>query len=253
MQPQDMLPDMDADIANPQDMFNDELKQQPPQNHTNEDKSKDGMKNKLKSWFKNKVLKQGDVTQNYPNGDVYRGQMSKKQCHGKGIYNWKSGSMYDGDWLNNLKSGIGKQVWPDGSSYEGEWIQNQFGGKGTLTKKNGDVVVGLFGNGKAHGYCEYYYNSGDSKGTVYKGDFFDSKMHGQAEMMSNKGVWYLGQFVNSAKEGQGEMRFYEPHSSKGDLYKGTFKKNMRDGQGTYYFGKNELTYIGGWKNNLKYG
>ena len=78
-------------------------------------------------------------------------------------------------------------------------------------------------------------------------------MHGQAELMSNKGVWYLGQFLNSAKEGQGEMRFYDPHPSKGDLYKGAFVKNMREGYGTYYFAKNELTYVGNWKANKKHG
>ena len=144
-------------------------------------------------------------------------------------------------------------MWPDGSSYDGQWVGNKFHGKGTLTKKNGDVVVGSFHNGKAQGYCEYMYNSGAANGTVYKGDFHDGKMHGHAEMMSNKGVYYIGQFANSAKNGQGEMRFYDPHESKGDLYKGNFKTNMREGHGTYYFSKQEWTYVGEWKNGKKHG
>ena len=54
---------------------NEEMKNDVPQPQSN---PKEGVKSKLKSWFKNKVLGQGDVTFNYPNGDVYVGKMSKK-------------------------------------------------------------------------------------------------------------------------------------------------------------------------------
>ena len=95
-------------------------------------------------------------------------------------------------------------MWPDGSSYDGEWENNIFHGKGTLTKKDGDVIVGNFSKGKAHGYGEYSFNNGASKGAVYKGNWASGKMDGEGTLVSAKGNKYTGSYSNGKKNGHGE-------------------------------------------------
>jgi hypothetical protein len=54
-------------------------------------------------------------------------------------------------------------------------------------------------NGKANGYGEYFFKSGKSTGSVYKGNWENGKMNGHGELISASGNIYRGNYENGKK------------------------------------------------------
>ena len=65
------------------------------------------------------------VTQEWPDGRKYEGQMKEGKAHGQG-----------------------KMTYGDGATYEGEWSVDTWHGKGIFTKKTGQVINAIFENSK---------------------------------------------------------------------------------------------------------
>lgn len=131
----------------------------------------------------------------YPNGDVYEGELQNDLPHGKGkqIYSvpkFKRKSEYTGDFNNGVMEGYGKSIIitgpSKGSFYEGEWKNDKPNGKG----KNFFITP----DGKQHMYGDGFYVDGFLDGQCtfkiidledeirnedYVGEMKNAQMHGQ--------------------------------------------------------------------------
>jgi len=83
---------------------------------------------------------------NYPNGNVYEGQMLNGLKHGKGKFIWVSGDVYEGDWKDGKRTGMGKYTWADGDVYEGGFLNGESTGKGKYTYRQREIHLGKWKN-----------------------------------------------------------------------------------------------------------
>ena len=62
----------------------------------------------------------------YPNGEIYSGEILNGQPNGRGrmVYPW--GAIYAGNWKEGRKNGGGKQAHSDGRVYIGEWENGSY-------------------------------------------------------------------------------------------------------------------------------
>ena len=77
----------------------------------------------------------------YPNGDVYDGEIKNHKAHGLGKMNYSSGDRFTGRFLNDERSGVGTMETPSGV-YTGSFKNDQFHGKGVFQFNNGGVYNG---------------------------------------------------------------------------------------------------------------
>jgi hypothetical protein len=68
------------------------------------------------------------------------------QGHGKFI--WQNGRMYVGAWYNGQMHGFGYYTWGNGKSYLGNFVRNRRHGEGLMASKSGNIVKGIWRNGK---------------------------------------------------------------------------------------------------------
>ena len=52
-------------------------------------------------------------------GNLYEGNFSNWQKHGKGRIQTVTGEQYEGEWVNGFRQGFGVLIRPDGSRFEG--------------------------------------------------------------------------------------------------------------------------------------
>ena len=77
-------------------------------------------------------------------------------------------------------------------------------------------------------------------GNYYKGQFFNSQMHGKGIIYYKNGnIKYVGEFANNRLEGMGKY-IYE----NGDYYIGKFVNNKRHGEGKLYYKNGKIMYDG---------
>ena len=110
--------------------------------------SKDWLGNTVcgEDWDKKQITK-NDKTLNYSGGGKYIGETQNGKPHGQGIFTWSNGDKYEGNFENGKFNGSGYVVFA----------------------KTGDVLVGIYKNGKIiDGDAEVYDSSGKySKTWVY--------------------------------------------------------------------------------------
>jgi len=132
----------------------------------------------------------------YSNGEIYIGEISYGEPHGKGKY-WCS--FYDGEFIDGYREGWGSQELDDGSRYEGNW--------------NRGFMEGV-------GYYEF------ACGQTYSGTFYGDVMHGMGTLEKGNGETYAGEWKNGKREGEGVETFLD-----GSRFVGNFKKGKRQGLG----------------------
>jgi hypothetical protein len=139
---------------------------------------------------------QGSLMQeiNYPNGDVYSGQVANKIKQGNGKYVWQNTANYDGAWKNNDMSN-GTLNNSDRSTYVGMFSNNQKDSYGTYKWPNGDAYTGEWSTDMMNGYGTYIFSNKDE----YKGSWNDNEMDGQgtytfANGQTLSGTWSNNQF-----------------------------------------------------------
>ena len=81
-----------------------------------------------------------------------------------------------------------------------------------------------------------------SDGTIYKGNFTNSKLEGKGQYTEADGTKYIGDFKNDKFEGKGEITL--PDGAK---YVGDFKKDQFEGKGEFTDATG--TYVGDFKND----
>ncbi len=118
----------------------------------------------------------------------------------------------------------------------------------------------------------------DMEGTVYEGNFKNSKRNGKGKSVAANNVTYDGEWKDNKREGTGNASYkvkgYD-FGNKNFTYEGTWKNDAMDGMGKYvagdgsfYYGqmkdnkfdgkgqmqlKDSTTYLGEWKDNTLNG
>jgi hypothetical protein len=152
----------------------------------------------------------------YENGDVYEGEISFGEPHGKGKFVWADGSVYEGQFVNGLREGWGTQILDDGSSYEGNW------------KK-----------GYMEGFGHYTFSCGHN----YSGTFSMDEMHGMGTLEKSNGETYAGEWKHSEADGEGTYTFLD-----GSKFVGHYTQGKRNGGGMLAWMSGEIMEAN-WEND----
>jgi len=165
----------------------------------------------------------------YPNGDVYEGEMKESSKNGQGIMTYANGDTYDGNWVNGKKEGQGRLTSYSGRRvYTGSWSNDKKNGEGTMTSRVGedarvveDVTTykGIWVDDKLP-IGEIYYGEGDGKSDTYKGEL-RQRYHPTVDGLTifvphGRGAFY--------RDDDGTKR-----------YEGNFNRGTEYGQGTTYY------------------
>ncbi len=81
-------------------------------------------------------------------GVLYRGEYYNNMRSGYGILTWPDGSKYEGFFKYDRFNGPGTFIWADGTKYLGDWVNGLQNGKGEKTLPSGEIINGVFRNGK---------------------------------------------------------------------------------------------------------
>jgi len=101
--------------------------------------------------------------------------------------------------------------------------RDHFTGHRTRTYPNGDIYVGEWKDGKAHGQGTCTYADGDK----YVGEYRDDNFHGQGTYTHANGEKYVGEYKDGKKHGQGTNTWPD-----GGKYVGEWKDGEPYGKGT---------------------
>ncbi|KAF2181732.1 hypothetical protein K469DRAFT_670879 [Zopfia rhizophila CBS 207.26] len=82
----------------------------------------------------------------------------------------------------------------------------------------------------------------------YKGEIKNGHRHGHGTRFYHSGATYTGSFRLSQRHGHGLYTF-----QNGDTYDGDWVANQQHGTGTFVEAATGNTYVGGWKNDKKFG
>ncbi|KAF2866459.1 hypothetical protein BDV95DRAFT_529194 [Massariosphaeria phaeospora] len=82
----------------------------------------------------------------------------------------------------------------------------------------------------------------------YRGDIQNGHRHGHGYRIYHSGATYDGTFRLSLRHGHGLYTF-----QNGDTYDGDWVANQQHGTGTFVEAATGNTYVGGWKNDKKFG
>lgn len=97
---------------------------------------------------------------------------------------------------------------------------------------------------KLNGHFTYNYFSDQ----YYKGEIKNGYRHGHGELIFHSGATYSGSFRLSQLHGHGLYTF-----QNGDTYDGDWVDGQQHGTGTFVEAATGNTYVGGWKNDKKFG
>ena len=102
------------------------------------------------------VIREGLGTNEWPNGDRYKGEWLNDNPHGKG-YKWiKNKDEYHGFFAFGQFSGLGDLKTASGERYLGNFRFNQLDGLGIFISTNKEYYLGEFSQHKRHGRFLYY-------------------------------------------------------------------------------------------------
>ncbi len=134
----------------------------------------------------------------YPNGDVYEGEVKDNLPHGKGkiikfLPEFDRKVEYIGDFKNGLREGYGKSIVitgpSKGSSYEGEWKNDKQHGKGKTFFITPDGKQNWYGDGNyvdswLDGQCNFKVIDleDEMKNTEYVGEMKENQYHGKGTL-----------------------------------------------------------------------
>ncbi|KAF2253885.1 hypothetical protein BU26DRAFT_502001 [Trematosphaeria pertusa] len=97
---------------------------------------------------------------------------------------------------------------------------------------------------KLNGHFTHNYFSSQ----YYKGEIKNGHRHGHGFRIYHSGATYEGTFRLSQRHGHGLYTF-----QNGDTYDGDWVANQQHGSGTFVEAATGNTYVGGWKNDKKFG
>lgn len=101
-------------------------------------------------------------------------------------------------------------------------------------------------NFPSHLNGHYTYNYFSSE--YYKGEIKNGHRHGHGKMLYHSGATYEGSFQLGQRHGHGLYTH-----QNGDTFDGDWVSNQQHGSGTFVEAATGNTYVGGWKNDKKFG
>lgn len=180
-------------------------------------------------------LRQGMGVTTYADGDVYSGQYTNDQRHGKGDMLWAltsgpPGSMfqrrYVGQYVEGKRQGEGEMRFPNGDLYTGDWVNNNRTGKGLyLFQDSGNRYKGDYVDNRKEGEGIFWWTSGEHAGDKYEGQFNNDLRQGQGIYRYSNGDIYDGDWVNGNQDGDGIFMY-----ANGDRLEGPWTNGLREGQ-----------------------
>lgn len=90
-------------------------------------------------------------TINFPNGEIYQGEIKNGKMHGRGSYSWPFGKKYIGNFIDGEIQGEGVMNFAEGNQYIGNFYKGLMHGNGKLIWFSGRVDEGLWHMGKYMG------------------------------------------------------------------------------------------------------
>ena len=143
-----------------------------------------------------------NISETYPDGPVYIGELKNKKWHGQGTLNWVHGNKYVGEFKDGVRSGQGSFTFKNGDEYVGEFSNSLFNGHGELVHFNGvqHKYVGDFKDNKKSGHGELRWG-----GIRYVGQFHDDKQNGHGKESNLNGGEYVGEWKVGKRHGQGTL------------------------------------------------
>ncbi|MFZ6008775.1 MAG: caspase family protein [Bacteroidota bacterium] len=206
----------------------------------------------------------------YSDGTKYVGEFKDEKSHGHGVCYFASGKIYIGEFADHQVAGYGTWVYPDSTKIIGHYDQNG----NFVDHKN--LTPGCLSGDCENGFGTRLWDGG----TVYVGQFKDSKLDGLGTCYFHDGSKYTGEWSNSLHNGFGTYYYNDGSIGKGNwkdhiflgssdtkkcvsgdcvngfgiyryddggVYTGEFKDGKRHGQGTYYWAEGDK-YVGNWIN-----
>ena len=139
--------------------------------------------NYLGSWYRSKVVQDGDECNTPPrdgweagqgkvtlaDGHVYKGEGKDDKTRVYSKRTWADGRVYEGKYKDDKKHGHGKYTWANGSVHAGEWKDEKRHGHGKYTSADGHVYEGEWKDDKKHGDGKYTL----ADGSVHEGGWKD--------------------------------------------------------------------------------
>ena len=136
---------------------------------------------------------------------------------------------------------------PDGQKYKpfegGYFDDNGRQGRFIFHFASGSVFEGNFENSKKNGYGKMTYSSGD----VYEGNWENGVRNGYGKFTWAQGGVYEGNYENGAKNGYGKMTW-----SSDSFYEGDWENGAKNGNGRMTWPDGSI-YEGNWKNDNQHG
>jgi chromosome undetermined scaffold_27, whole genome shotgun sequence len=96
--------------------------------------SKDSVEEKAEG-----ITSNGVFTVEYPNSEVYKGEVHNDRREGYGEYYYNNGLVYRGEWVNDHEHGKGEYTRGDEIVYKGDFADGRMNGYGVYYYDNGDV------------------------------------------------------------------------------------------------------------------
>lgn len=209
----------------------------------------------------------------YPNGDVYDGDILNGKWngegtftsssdrkyvgtfkdgyfHGHGIYEYSDGKgqcKYNGSFHYGKRCGLGIFLDSSGNEWNGTWVDDSFTGEGQVNMTNGDRLIGEFKNNKLECTSSIieYHNGDRYEGPCHAGKM-DGSVVGKYSFHGRSKAYYEGLFFRGLKHGKGTFCYED-----GSIYKGDFYEDNITGYGIieYAIFRSPLkSYRGYWEN-----
>ena len=177
---------------------------------------------KIKAYFENGILS-GNVTVNFPNKDIYCGEIKDGKLWGKGAYQFADGCFYEGEFRGGKIAGYGKAVYKNNDRYEGCF-------KDAMRNDS---------NGKYIFEC----------GVIHEGNFENNAITGYGKRTFKDG-YYEGEFSNGLRNKNGKF-IYTLSDIYGDYYIGEYQNDKQNGKGAYYDASKNTLKSGIWEDGMR--
>jgi hypothetical protein len=172
------------------------------------------MKTKRAGLSKRRTLKRqqrggGVVSKKLADGSVVSGEMNTKKTKikGRGKRIFVDGSEYEGHFNGFMPHGQGRLTMADGRVYEGAFSDDAINGRGVLTDPIG-VTKCTFNTVQDEHGMQFCFANGQGErtyaatGTVYRGEFTNSKLNGSGTLTMTDGSEFRGDFKNDLATGR---------------------------------------------------
>ncbi len=202
---------------------------------------KDGGKTIIGLWKKGELIdKSGEVLDSefvektIRKGDIQIGCLVGDCKNGLGIMGFPNGDKYEGTFVNGKFHGPGKWIYHYGDVFEGTYVNNHAHGNGKILHKDNSITSGIWENGAYLGETR--------EGNLRDCTYADCGNIRQGMFTYPDGSVYVGEFKNSKPEGWGRIEYVS-----GEIYEGDWKNDIANGYGTFTTSDGQ-EYIGIWEN-----